>query len=77
MNFQTDFLNLPFSLTFSGEALADFLFFIVAGLTAVFSLILFFHWRKYGLGSAVLAITELVYLVGAAVLLFIAFLSLN
>lgn len=63
--------------SFSGEALGHLVFFLMAGFTAVISLILFFHWRRYGLGGATLAFTELVYLAVSVALLTVAFLALN
>ncbi|MFA6269933.1 MAG: hypothetical protein WC657_01865 [Candidatus Paceibacterota bacterium] len=63
--------------TFSGEALADLLFFVMAAFTAGVSLVLFFHWRRYGMGGSKLAFTELIYLVVAVALLATAFFALN
>ena len=59
------------------KTIPDLLFFIMAGFAAVISIILFFHWRKYGMGGAVLAITEIIYLAVALLLLTTAFVSLS
>lgn len=64
-------------ISVSGQALAEFFFFIMSTFTAVTSLVLFFHWRRYGMGGATLAFTELIYLVVAVALLAIAFFALN
>lgn len=64
-------------ISFSGEAIADLVFFLIAGFTAVISVVFFFHWRKYGLGGTMFALAEFVYLGVSVVLLAIAFFSLN
>lgn len=63
--------------SFSGQAVAHLAFFLMATFTAVVSLILFFHWRKYGMGGAILALTELIYLAVSGVLLAVAFYAIN
>jgi len=72
-----EFIPNIFGKMFSGEALADFIFFLIAGFTAVISVVFFFHWRKYGMSGAVFAIAEFVYLGVSATLLAVAFFSLN
>ena len=57
-------------------AIADLIFFLAAAFAGVTSIILFFHWKKYGMGGKVLALTELVYLIGAASLVLAAFLNI-
>lgn len=74
MDFPFEFIN---KISFTPESVADLLFFAVAMIVAVVSIILFFHWRKYGMGGAILALTELVYLAVSAVLLATAFFSLK
>lgn len=74
MEFMPDIFN---GLTFSAQGIASLLFFLAAAFTAVTSVILFFHWRKYGLGGTILAIIEFVYLGVSAALLLFAFFSLN
>jgi hypothetical protein len=69
--------NILGGLSFSSRALADISFFAMALFAAVMSAILFFHWRKYGMGGATLALTELVYLAVSVSLLAIAFFALN
>lgn len=64
-------------ISFSAKAIADLIFFLAATVAAVMSLILFFHWRKYGMGGAMLAFVELVYLGISAALLAVAFFSLK
>ena len=61
----------------TAESVADFIFFVVAGITAIISVVLFFHWRKYSLGGAVVAIIELIYLAVAVTLLGAAFFAIN
>jgi len=77
MNLPVNFFNFFENMTFSGKAIADLTFFIISGLVAVFSLILFFHWKRYGMGGFVLAITEMIYIIVAISLLLGAFLALN
>lgn len=74
MDFVESFLG---SLHFSVEFFADLFFFLSAAFVGVASLIMFFHWKKYGMGGPVLALAEVVYLSGAAVLITIAFFSIN
>jgi hypothetical protein len=64
-------------MSFSAKGAADLLFFIAAFFAAVVSLVLFYHWRRYGFGGAALAITELVYLTGSVLLLSTAFFALQ
>ncbi len=64
-------------LSISGAALADLIFFAMAAFTAICSLVLFFHWRKYGMDGATFAFAELVYLTVSAALLAAAFFALN
>ncbi len=52
---------IDFSL-FSKEFITHAIFWLIAAFAALLSLILFFHWRKYGQGGPVLALTELIYL---------------
>jgi len=53
---------------FSKQFVTHAIFWLVAAFTALLSLVLFFHWRKYGQGGGVLAVTELIYL-GVSILL--------
>lgn len=73
-------MNLPFDIFnlfhFSAASIADLIFFFAAALVAIISVVLFFHWRRYGMGGAVFAVMEMVYLGGAAVLLAVAFFTL-
>ena len=64
-------------LHFSGNTLADLVFALAALMALIFSLVLFFHWRKYGMGGKVLATMEVFYLVGVVLFLATAFLALN
>lgn len=73
MKFPDNILNINFSLA----GLANILFFIVVVIVAVISIILSFHWRRYGLSKAVFAVTEIIYLLVCVILLTIAFFSLN
>lgn len=60
----------------SSYMIAYIVFCIVAVIALIFSLVFLFHWRKYGMGGVVLTTMELLYLVVAAILLLIAFLSI-
>lgn len=64
-------------ISFNAKGAADLLFFTAAFFAAVVSLVLFYHWRRYGFGGTALALTELVYLVGCVVLLSTAFFALQ
>lgn len=65
-------------ISLSGQSVAYLVFFLVAIIAAVVSVILFFHWRKYGVGSGrAFALVEVAYLLGVVVFLGTAFLSLN
>jgi hypothetical protein len=76
MNFPAQFLERLDISFLSGEFIAHLLFFLIALFTLILSLVLFFHWRKYGLGGGVLAITELVYLGVSLFLLTTAFFAI-
>ncbi len=69
-----DSMNLPFSIvskvSFSSANFALLVFFLIALVTCVMSVIFFFHWRKYGMGGKVLALAEFGYL-GVAVWLLV------
>lgn len=67
--------NILGGISISGTALADLFFFVMTLFAAVMSVILFFHWRKYGMGGKVLALTELLYLLISVALLISAFLA--
>ena len=73
-------MNLPIDLGFlelSAAAVADLIFFLVVGLVAVISAILFFHWRRFGLSKKVIALVEVAYLLVVVVLVATAFFSIN
>ena len=72
-----NFLGFLDKVSFSSEAFASLVFFVIAVVTAIVSVVFFFHWRKYGMGGKVLALTEGVYLVVAALLLVAAFAGIN
>ena len=74
MDLPFDFIN---KLSFSAVAVGDLVFFLVTLVVAIVSVILFFHWRKYGLPDATFAFVEVVYLVGCVLLLAVAFFSIN
>jgi len=63
--------------SFSGKSVADLILFLVAAFTAIASLVMFFHWKKYGMSGATLAFMELVYISVSVLLIVVAFLSLN
>ena len=69
--------NILDKISLSGESVSDLVLFIVAAFTAISSLVMFFHWRRYGMGGAALALMEIVYIVVAVVLIVVAFLNLN
>lgn len=62
---------------FSAEAFASLVFFLSTVFVFIAAAIMFFHWRKYGLGGPILALAEVVYFTLSAVLLATAFFSLN
>lgn len=74
-------MDLPFDFIskflFSTKSIADLIFLLVTLVVTIVSVILFFHWRKYGLGGATFALIEVVYLVVCVMLLAIAFFSIN
>lgn len=69
--------NILGKVSLSGKSVSDLILFLVAAFTAIASLVMFFHWRRYGMGGATLALMEIVYVVVAVVLIVVAFLSLN
>lgn len=69
--------NILGKVSLSSKSIADFVLFIVAAFAGIASLVMFFHWKKYGMGGATLALMEIVYVVVAAILIVVAFLSLN
>ncbi len=69
--------NLLSGVNITSRGLAHLVFFLVALVVAIFSLIFFFHWRKYGMGGKVLALTELCYIVVAVGLLALAFINIS
>lgn len=73
MKFPDNILDINFRLA----GLVDILFFTVVAIVALVSIILSFHWRRYGLSKAVFAVTEIIYLFVCVILLTIAFFSLN
>lgn len=72
-----NFFDIFSTLSFRASSVADLLFLLVTIFAATASLILFFHWKKYGMGGAVLAMTETVYFAVAVVLLSVAFFALK
>jgi hypothetical protein len=72
MNLPADFIS---KLHFSGVAIADLLFSLLALFTAIISLVLFFHWRRFAVGGVWLTFMEVIYLAGAALLLLMVFLK--
>lgn len=62
---------------FSLGAFAGLIFFLSAFFVLVVTIVMFFHWKKYGLGGPALALAEATYLTVAAALLASAFFSLN
>lgn len=69
--------NIIGNVSFSTDGLAGLIFLISVLFVGIVSVILFFHWRKYGMGGKVLAIAEVIYLIGSALLLAGAFFSIN
>ncbi|MEK7669576.1 MAG: hypothetical protein AAB350_03270 [Patescibacteria group bacterium] len=69
--------NILSKFSFSGNSVAGLILFLVAAFTAVASLVMFFHWKKYGMGGAALALMELLYIGVSAVLIVTAFLTIN
>lgn len=58
-------------------SISGLVFSLVTVFVAVVSIVLFFHWRRYGISKAFFAFVEVVYLGVCAILLSIAFFSLN
>jgi hypothetical protein len=71
------FLDTFGSISFSATSFASLVFMLVSLFTLVSTIVLFFHWKKYGMGGAVIALMEVVYLGGSAALLAVAFFSLK
>jgi hypothetical protein len=69
--------NILSQISLTGKSLADLVLFLVSAFTAIVTIILFFHWKKYGMGGASLAFMELIYLVVSAVLIVTAFMAIN
>lgn len=69
--------NIFGTISFSSESVAELVLFLVAAFTAVVSIVMFFHWKRYGMGGAALAFMEVLYIVVSIVFIIIAFLSLN
>lgn len=69
--------NILGKVSLSGKSISDLILFIVAAFTAIASLVMFFHWGKYGMGGAALALMEILYVVVSVALVVTAFLSLN
>jgi|GEM_PF-2353626 len=69
--------NILGKISFSIKSIADLVLFLVATFTAIATIILFFHWKKYGMGGVSLAFAELIYLVVSVVLIVVAFLAIN
>jgi hypothetical protein len=55
---------------FSGEAIIDLIFFLTLTFTAGASAVMFFHWKKYGMGGKTLALAEILYSVVTVALVF-------
>lgn len=64
------------SIDLDPERLKDLIFGLAALIAGVVSLVMIWHWRKYGLGSKILALAEIIYLAGAALLIGAAFLNI-
>lgn len=54
-----------------------FIFTLVSVFALAATIVLFFHWKKYGMGGAAITLAETVYLAVSASLLAIAFFSIN
>lgn len=74
MNLFTEILS---RLNWSYGSIAGLVFSLVTVFVAVISVILFFHWRRYGISKAFFAAVEVVYLGVSVLLLSAAFFSLN
>ncbi len=71
-----EFLNKLFNISITGESVADLIFFFVSAFSLILTFILFFHWRRYGIGRIGISIAEIIYLVGSAGLIMFVFLQL-
>jgi len=59
-----------------GQTTALLLFCFAVLVVIVASIVLIFHWRRFGMGGSVLSFMEFIYLAGAFSLLLLAFVSM-
>lgn len=71
------FENVLNNININSGSIASLLFLFVIIFVAIVSVILFFHWRRYGISKVFFAFVEVVYLGICAVLISVAFFSLN
>lgn len=64
------------SIFLNGNTIATLVFLFVVLFCAGATIIMFFHWKKYGMGGAKLAMAETIYLTVSVVLLTVAFFNL-
>lgn len=65
------------AFSFSSDFIARAIFLVIFLAVIIASFVIFFHWKKYGIGGKMLPTMEFLYLAGSAVLLGIAFFALN
>lgn len=70
-------MPLWLDLNFNANSIAEFAFMLVAIFAVVSTLILFFHWQKYGMGSKGIWFAEISYVFVSLILLVTAFYSMN
>ena len=61
----------------SSQRIADIIFMLTVGMSAIFTIIFYYHWRKYGMGGARIHTMEIVYIVGLILLIAISFITLK
>ena len=67
-----DFFGIPID----GLRIAELVFTLSIVVAGIFSVVLFFHWRKYAMGGALVAAVEAAYLLVSVLLISVAFFSI-
>ena len=69
--------EIPFLENISIESVASIVFFLVISFVAIISIIIFYHWKKYGFWNKTFIVTEIIYFSVLVVLVSTAFLGLK
>ena len=69
-----DIINITGLL--NGRSILHIAFLVVVLFSAGASIVIFYHWKRYGMGGAKLALIETIYLTVAVILLSIGFFNL-